>query len=760
MFKHISNLAVTMKTKFFIVLFISFNFVYAQNHQTSSAVTTYATGTSLDSIVSSIGTNNATLHINKSVTVISNLIIPENISLKFYNGSTINIGTNTLTINGSMEAGVFQIFTGSGVVNGSPKIEHAIPQWWKNINSTDVNWSNEIQKAIDFYPKVFFPKLDPNSLNVNLHAYHIQNSIILDLSKPHYLYGVGSQSLLTTYYYPYFNDYIIKCTNIPPNFNLGLEIKNLEFRCNYGIALNGGETINENFTQEDKIITRAKISNCYFIKHNDVDGQVAILLKKTFDSEISNNKIEGFNTGILLQGSDLNYIHDNRVVNFKKYAICDLAYNYFGSQNLISHNDLLSFLGSSSDKGSFIKTNSRHIMIRDNYMENNNINNKLLAYVDCSKVGLPEDSNYTDFSKNIEITGNRCDIISNDCAKYMYFINEKFKSLNLVEIPNLNDNFTNGSSFGKDSYNEEPVSHILMKVQYTPEWDKEINMVNCESFKGWEGFSTSKKFNHSSNGDIIINSRNISFSSTNGDYPMQRFNGKSFLLEPNNSIFIKLDSNELFKNINVKIKLRNYTNDTNSNDLYFAIKATTTTQNLTYPLYWLDPIDVPNGNNYSMININIPIPFPYPLSGYPTDRFDINKNYYLQIHAKNSIKEIKEIIIEDNTSYPNSSKQNNSVKPENSLDENNNQEKIEILTVKIGEESKIYPNPTSNIINFEIKENTKIKSVELYTVNGTLIGNYTNKIQNNSLDLSSLPSGNYLLQITSIINQSEIIIKE
>ena len=487
--------------KFLLLYFLLIlNLVISQNFQVTSSITTSTSGSSLNQIIADIITYSnvdfpiikpATLHINESVSLDDDLIIPEYISLKFYNGSLIDFSTHDLTINCSIDAGAFQIFKGTtGTVTGNPIIEQALPHWWKNINSTNIYWSDAIQKAVDFYPKVFFPKLNTEgtNTNVNLHAYHIQTPIILDLNKPHFLYGVGSESQFSTYY-SNLDDYIFKCDNIPANFNLGLVFENLEFRCNYGIALNGGEPVNENFTQEDNIILRAKISNCYFKNQESIDGQIAILLKKTFNSEVSNNRIEGYNVGILLQGSDLNHIHDNKISRFKKYAICDLAYNNFGSQNLISHNDLLYFTGEYSDFGSFIKSNSRHIVIRDNYMENNNFSNhKLFAYVDCSKVGLPEESNYADLSKNIDITGNRCDVISNDCTENIYFITERFKSLNLIEIPNLNDNYTNGSSFGKDSYNYEPIDHILIKIQYSPEWDKVINMVNCESFKNWDNF--------------------------------------------------------------------------------------------------------------------------------------------------------------------------------------------------------------------------------------------------------------------------------
>lgn len=239
---------------------------------------------------------------------------------------------------------------------------------------------------------------------------------------------------------------------------------------------------------------------------------------------------------------------------------------------------------------------------------------------------------------------------------------------------------------------------------------------------------------------------------------MQRFNGKSFLIEPDNSLFVKLDSNELFKNINVKIKIRNFTPDTNSDDLYFAIKATTTTQNFTQPLYWLAPIDIPNDQNYSIINIPIPIPFTGSVAGYPSDNFDVNKDYYLQIHAKNSIKEIKEIIIENVEAVINSSKNTN--EEINETTENISNEEVQTISIVINDSKKLYPNPTENTLNFEINKNSELKSIELYTTSGAFIGDYTKKVENNSINLSSLPSGNYVLKVTTLVNSSEVIIKK
>lgn len=70
----------------------------------------------------------------------SNLTIPSNIKLKFLNGAKISPNSGiTITINGEIEAGFYQIFTGSGSVTGSIKNTEIYPEWWgaKFDNSTD-----------------------------------------------------------------------------------------------------------------------------------------------------------------------------------------------------------------------------------------------------------------------------------------------------------------------------------------------------------------------------------------------------------------------------------------------------------------------------------------------------------------------------------------------------------------------------------------------------------------------------------------------
>ncbi len=82
--------------------------------------------------VASIGGNQATIMIPNEQLITDNLIIPANITLEFIHGGSFNISAGkTVTINGTVEAGLYQIFEGTGtVVFGSSSTIEVYPHWW------------------------------------------------------------------------------------------------------------------------------------------------------------------------------------------------------------------------------------------------------------------------------------------------------------------------------------------------------------------------------------------------------------------------------------------------------------------------------------------------------------------------------------------------------------------------------------------------------------------------------------------------------
>lgn len=66
--------------------------------------------------------------------------------------------------------------------------------------------------------------------------------------------------------------------------------------------------------------------------------------------------------------------------------------------------------------------------------------------------------------------------------------------------------------------------------------------------------------------------------------------------------------------------------------------------------------------------------------------------------------------------------------------------------IEVSNDIKTYPNPTPSILTIDTNNNIEIESIKLYNIQGRLIGTYQNA---NTLDISNLESGLYLLNITS-----------
>lgn len=98
-----------------------------------------------------IGASDATLVIATSIPLAEDLTIPSNIALAFKNtGSLEPAVTKTLTVNGPIDAGLWQIFDGDGTVTGSPKIEKAYPEWFGAVTDGASNCASALNKALSF----------------------------------------------------------------------------------------------------------------------------------------------------------------------------------------------------------------------------------------------------------------------------------------------------------------------------------------------------------------------------------------------------------------------------------------------------------------------------------------------------------------------------------------------------------------------------------------------------------------------------------
>lgn len=768
---------------YLIMSSLTLTFSYGQTHyQLNSVAPTILTSSTFVAQISSLNAsgNQTTIIINKNLMLSSSVTINKNITLKFLSGSIITLGNYNLTINGPIEAGVFQIFNcnGKGICNGNPMIYQTYPEWWQNINSND--WTLSIQSAVNFYTKVLFSKSSTytnTSNDYNSNSYNLDSKIVLSPLVNHILIGngEGSSNIVSN-----IDDYLFYCgtTNGYPK---NVVFENLTFHCKKGIRLN---TENGDPNSLENIqFSNIKINRCYF-EHDRGNGSIpkndiAVNLFEVFNSTISENRFNDFDIAVKLKGCDINAIYNNRIIGFKLYGILDLSRrnlqfgNKTGSQTAIIHNDILTYKGIAEIEGAFIKSNNKHIIIRDNFLENNDSILYPLAYIDCTNINL-NDIDVVPY--NIDITGNRLSL----GAINSYLINEEFISLNLSEIPlgHLIKDIP-PSSFCKNSNSKILIRNIVINNGDKPRF---INIENVYSFNEWSSFKTSNILQNDANGGLIINPNNISNLALDPDGHKGTFSPQSIKLVKSQFIAIKISQ-----------KITNEVNELNSLPKRLKIKLITrnidTSDPTTYSegglvnadfFYKIQPrSDQPficQGwgnylcNNTSNINFN-------NFQTYqiiPNYCFDSTTDYWLILAPLNSNKEIRSIIIEPdysdcstcvlNKNESLKSDINNQkfilTKPENKIiEEKSLKETTRTLTVKVDNSIVAFPNPAKSNLTIDIKDGDIIKSIAVFSEIGTFIKDFTNELSNNTIDISALPNATYLVKIVTLTSTTKVILK-
>lgn len=126
--------------------------------------------------IDAIGATERTLLIASEKAVADDKTVPSNVTLKFLQGGSLNIAnTKTVTINGHVEAELYQIFKGAGsVVFGLGAVEGVHPHWWGAVGDEVADDTAEIQACLDSLTSggiVFIPSnfkaLLTNKLTIN-----------------------------------------------------------------------------------------------------------------------------------------------------------------------------------------------------------------------------------------------------------------------------------------------------------------------------------------------------------------------------------------------------------------------------------------------------------------------------------------------------------------------------------------------------------------------------------------------------------------
>lgn len=104
----------------------------------------------LSTAVSTIGATETTLFIDTQASVSGNITVPRTLKLAFLKGGSVDQSTYSLTINGPIEAGLFQVFDGTGAVTfGDGACEKIFPEWWGALADNSTDCTTALQAAID-----------------------------------------------------------------------------------------------------------------------------------------------------------------------------------------------------------------------------------------------------------------------------------------------------------------------------------------------------------------------------------------------------------------------------------------------------------------------------------------------------------------------------------------------------------------------------------------------------------------------------------
>lgn len=118
--------------------------------------------TAIETAITAIGSDTHTLYFGPGTYYIgSSVSVPANIEVRFDKGALIQDNGDagvSFTINGQLDAGIYQIFNftgaGSGVVAGTsfaPRAGYVYPEWWGAVRDGATGDSAAIQEAIDLY---------------------------------------------------------------------------------------------------------------------------------------------------------------------------------------------------------------------------------------------------------------------------------------------------------------------------------------------------------------------------------------------------------------------------------------------------------------------------------------------------------------------------------------------------------------------------------------------------------------------------------
>jgi hypothetical protein len=239
----------------------------------------------------------------------------------------------------------------------------------------------------------------------------------------------------------------------------GFSCYDMQIKSNFGFKLNDPTSyIEDGLDGTNPYLMRSKFIRLTFTPlTNGYSGSTGLIMSKCFDFKIEQCEFVGFARHLVMQGCDIGMVTTNRFSIIYDVGILELSCSTFGSQNIITNNDMVFCAGSS---GRFIRTTSRHVRIKDNYLEQ--ASGQCVGFIDMSPIGVPSyGSNYVSETaySSIIVDDNRIDGMS-FATGFIYripdqrLLNTHIRDMNTTGIP---------SSMGwiKDSSGNSPSLRLI-----------------------------------------------------------------------------------------------------------------------------------------------------------------------------------------------------------------------------------------------------------------------------------------------------------
>ena len=124
-------------------------------HNGLPLVPTGTTDVALAAVVTALGGTNGTVALSGDThTLLADPNLPANVCLQMPYGAVLSHSSYTLTIGGPVDAGPYQIFTGTGAVSLSTSVPEAWGDWWgaKGDGATDESTALNAAIARSFQP--------------------------------------------------------------------------------------------------------------------------------------------------------------------------------------------------------------------------------------------------------------------------------------------------------------------------------------------------------------------------------------------------------------------------------------------------------------------------------------------------------------------------------------------------------------------------------------------------------------------------------